>query len=94
MEEDGAFDCEVCEYRQQKARLTQADRDTMDLFRDLSCRVVQDLGLQQVVFDVYRGRVLMRPDEVGAVIPIFAAIHDIVSPVKKPDDDPATDSDK
>jgi hypothetical protein len=51
-EQPEAFDCETCEQRQQRALLSPHDELALDLYHALQLRVVQDLRLVPLVFDV------------------------------------------
>jgi hypothetical protein len=51
-EQPEAFQCETCEFRIRKAELTLEDQTALDVYRQLSLRVVRDLALTPLVFDI------------------------------------------
>lgn len=73
-EDPESYDCETCERRIERARLTLADETALSLHRRLSGRAVQDLHLTRLVFETARLR--MSADEADLLLDRLELIHE------------------
>jgi hypothetical protein len=77
-EDDAEYNCETCPYRQCREDLSDHDHQVLALHRHLNLRVVHDLRLTDLVFEL--ARLQMTSDEADLVLDKLALIHEYLKP--------------